>query len=298
MRYSDTPVGPYDEVFGLVGSRTGRRGWGSVCFMSVDSPASLVGGRANWGMPKTLGAFAGEIASGSSVVARGADEVEWSVTATPRVRGPRLPARSRAITRQEFDGGRIGDSRLSASAKIRPALVDVEVSSEGDLATWLTPGRHLGAVVERSTFSLAPPTYSEPADPARQSLMGAARRGRGRGRSGRRRSCSRGRSTGTRAWTARVSIESTSPPLGPTDVAPTSRPSRTTSLMSPSLPGPVHVPAGRLGEVGAADLDLATLLARLLLGQAHRPDLGVGEGHPRHGAVVGLGARAGRAARG
>lgn len=159
VRYSDTPVGPYDEVFGLVGSRTGRRGWGSVCFMSVDSPASLVGGRANWGMPKTLGAFAGEIASGSSVVARGADEVQWSVTATPRVRGPRLPARSRAITRQEFDGGRIGDSRLSASVKVRPAVVDVEVRSEGDLATWLKPGRHLGAVVERSTFSLAPPTF-------------------------------------------------------------------------------------------------------------------------------------------
>jgi hypothetical protein len=159
VRYSDTPVGPYDEVFGLVGSRTGRTGWGSVCFMSVDSPASLVGGRANWGMPKTLGAFAGEIASGTSLVARGADETDWAVTATPRVRGPRLPARSRAITRQELDGGRIGDSRLTASAKIRPALVDVEVTSEGDLATWLKPGRHLGAVVERSTFTLAPATY-------------------------------------------------------------------------------------------------------------------------------------------
>ncbi len=159
VRYSDTPVGPYDEVFGLVGSRTGRRGWGSVCFMSVDSPASLVGGRANWGMPKTLGAFAGEIADGASVTARGADESDWSLTATPRVRGPRLPARSRATTRQEFAGGRIGDSRLSASARIRPALVDVEVGSSGDLATWLRPGRHLGAVVERSTFTLAPPTY-------------------------------------------------------------------------------------------------------------------------------------------
>jgi hypothetical protein len=158
VRYSDTPVGPYDEVFGLVGSRTGRTGWGSVCFMSVDSPASLVGGRANWAMPKTLGAFAGDIGHGRSIVARGADETEWSVTATPRVLGPRLPARSRAITRQEFPGGRVGDSRLSARAKVRLARVDVEVSSSGDLASWLRPGRHLGAVVERSTFSLAPPT--------------------------------------------------------------------------------------------------------------------------------------------
>jgi hypothetical protein len=160
VRYSDTPVGPYDEVFGLVGSRTGRTGWGSVCFMSVDSPASLVGGRANWAMPKTLGAFAGEIGSGRSIVARGADETEWSLTATPRVFGPRLPARSRAITRQEFPDGVVGDSRLSARAKVRLARVDVEVSSAGDLASWLRPGRHLGAVVERSTFSLAPPTLS------------------------------------------------------------------------------------------------------------------------------------------
>ncbi len=159
VRYSDTPVGPYDEVFGLVGSRSGRHGWGSVCFMSVDSPASLVGGRANWGMPKTLGAFTGEVRSGATVVARGADETDWSVSATPRVRGPRLPARSRATTRQELDGGRIGHSRLSASARVRPASVDVEVRSSGDLATWLRPGRHLGAVVERSTFTLAAPTY-------------------------------------------------------------------------------------------------------------------------------------------
>lgn len=158
VRYTDTPVGPYDEVFGIVGSRTGRRGWGSVCFMSVDSPASLVGGRANWGMPKTLGAFTGEIRSGSTVVARGADETDWSVGVTPHVRGPRLPARSRATTRQELDGGRVAHSRLSASARIRPALVDVEVGSTGDLAGWLRPGRHLGAVVERSTFTLAAPT--------------------------------------------------------------------------------------------------------------------------------------------
>lgn len=159
VRYTDTPVGPYDEVFGIVGSRTGRRGWGSVCFMSVDSPASLVGGRANWGMPKTLGAFTGEVGSGSTVVARGADATDWSVSVTPHVRGPRLPARSRATTRQELDGGRVAHSRLSASAKVRPALVDVEVASAGDLADWLRPGRHLGAVVERSSFTLAPPTF-------------------------------------------------------------------------------------------------------------------------------------------
>lgn len=160
VRYHQTPVGPYDEVLGLVGSRTGRSLWGSVCFMAVDSPASLVGGRVNWGMPKTLGAFAGEIGHGRTVVARGVDETDWQVSATPRAFGPRLPARSRAVTRQQLSDGRIGDSGLRARARVRAARVDVEVRSGGALASWLRPGRHLGVVVERATFTLAPPTVA------------------------------------------------------------------------------------------------------------------------------------------
>jgi acetoacetate decarboxylase len=159
VRYSETPVGPYDEVFGLVGAREGRGGFGTVSFMSVDSEASLVGGRANWGMPKTLGAFDGEIGSGRTMTARGADAVGWRVTVTPRVLGPRLPFSMRATTRQELAGGRIGDSRLDGRARVRPALVKVDVESEGDLATWLRPGWHLGAVVEECSFSLAAPSF-------------------------------------------------------------------------------------------------------------------------------------------
>jgi len=160
VRYDETPVGPYDEVFGLVGSRDGRRGFGTVSFMSVDSEASIVGGRANWGMPKTLGAFEGAIGSGRTMTARGADAVGWRVTVTPRVIGPRIPFSMKAVTRQEVSEGRVGDSRLDGKARIRPALVKVEVESDGTLADWLRPGWHLGAVVDECTFSLAPPTYS------------------------------------------------------------------------------------------------------------------------------------------
>ena len=35
VRYLETPVGAYDEVLGLVGSRSGVKPWGSVAFMSV-----------------------------------------------------------------------------------------------------------------------------------------------------------------------------------------------------------------------------------------------------------------------
>ena len=157
VRYLETPVGPYDEVFGIVMSGYGRRSVGTVTFMAVDSPRSLVGGRANWAMPKTLASFQGTVGDRETVVATGQDSLGWRVAARPRVVGPRVPVRSRATTRQEFPGGIVGDSRLRARGTARPALVEVEVESDGPLAGWLRPGRHLGAVADRVTFSLGVP---------------------------------------------------------------------------------------------------------------------------------------------
>ena len=157
VRYLETPVGPYDEVFGIVMSGYGRQAVGTVTFMAVDSPRSLVGGRTNWAMPKTLAAFEGSIGNGQTVVATGQDSLGWRVSARPRVLGPSLPVRSKAVTRQEFPGGILGDSRLSARGRARPALVDVEVQSDGPLAGWLRPGKHLGSVAEDVTFSMARP---------------------------------------------------------------------------------------------------------------------------------------------
>ena len=159
VRYLETPVGPYDEVLGMVGSRTGLSPWGSVAFMSVDSEPSLVGGRTNWAMPKTLGAFEGEVGDRRTVTATGADETRWRVSVTPNALGPALPVRTRGRARQEFPGRRVGDSPLRASGRIRPAVVTVDVDSDGPLASWLRPGRHLGAVVERARFTLAEPRF-------------------------------------------------------------------------------------------------------------------------------------------
>ena len=159
VRYSDTPVGPYDEVLGLVGALTGLRPWAHVAFMAVDSAASLVGGRTNWAMPKTLAAFEGGVGSGRPFTATGADEARWRVSATPRVVGPAVPMVSRGTARQVFPDGRIGSCPLTARARLRPAVVTVEVDSEGPLPRWLRPGRHLGAVVESVTFSLGAPRF-------------------------------------------------------------------------------------------------------------------------------------------
>ena len=56
VSYRDTPVGHYDEVLGAVVFRRGLTPRGTIAFMAVDSETSIVGGRANWAMPKTLAA--------------------------------------------------------------------------------------------------------------------------------------------------------------------------------------------------------------------------------------------------
>jgi hypothetical protein len=162
VRYVTTPVGAYDEVLGLVIAGpcgAGRLPWGTVAFMAVDSEASLVGGRANWGMPKTLAAFE-RSATGPPHTARGADAAQWRVTAVPDAHGPRLPVRARLLARQVLPSGSVGDSRLRGRGTVRAALVAVGVESDGPLAGWLRPGRHVGAVVADGTFRLAAPALS------------------------------------------------------------------------------------------------------------------------------------------
>ncbi len=41
---------------------------------------------------------------------------------------------------------------------MRLASVDVDVTSDGPLATWLVPGSHKGAVLDRTNFTLGAPT--------------------------------------------------------------------------------------------------------------------------------------------
>ena len=159
VRYTDTPVGPYDEVLGVVGSRTGLRPWGNVALMSVDSMPSLVGGRTNWAMPKTLARFDGEPAHGRSMTGTGDDQLPWTVSATPRVIGLGVPVRAKGTARQQFSDGRVGESLLTLAGRARPAIVTVSVSSAGPLATWLRSGLRFGAVIEKATITLGVPKF-------------------------------------------------------------------------------------------------------------------------------------------
>lgn len=160
VHYTATPVGPYDEVLGAIGALSGSRPWGNIALMAVDSPTSLVGGRTNWAMPKTLARFDGTPAAGRTVTAVGDDGVAWSVTATARAIGPAVPVRTKAVARQQFSDGRVGESVLTFSGRVRPAFLTVKVTSEGSLSRWLRSGRHVGAVIERAGFTLGPPRFA------------------------------------------------------------------------------------------------------------------------------------------
>lgn len=157
VRYEDTPVGPYDEVFGQVASHEGRKPWGSVTFMAVDSEASLVGGRTNWSMPKTLASFDGEIGPKKTIAGWSEGPVRWRVEATPVAVGPRVTRGTSAQVRQEFADGVVRPCLMTGRGIMRPALIRVEVVSDGPLASWLRPGLHAGAVIESGTFSLSDP---------------------------------------------------------------------------------------------------------------------------------------------
>jgi hypothetical protein len=152
ISYVSTPVGPYHEVFGGVGTRNGRGVEVSIPFMAVDSPASVVGGRQNWSLPKVLASFTGEPGRDWGLSAAGDG---WIVRVTARPIAPAMPAPMKGLVVQRWPDGSVRTAMLSGRGRSRLALVTVDVSSTvGDLPSWLRPGRHLGAVTSSVEFTL------------------------------------------------------------------------------------------------------------------------------------------------
>src|SRR6476469_6952207 len=151
ISYDDPPVGPYDEVVGIVGLLAGRGVAATVPFIAVDSPASVVGGRSNWALPKTLARFTGE--PSTEMTASGPD---WSVHVTVRALGFAVPFRTRGRLRQPWPGGGVRHASLGMSGRARPALVHVRVEAAPTLSGWLRGGWHLGAAIEGATGHFGP----------------------------------------------------------------------------------------------------------------------------------------------
>ena len=153
VSYRATPVGQYHEVFGTVAVRAAGSIRGTIPFMAVDSPISLVGGRQNWALPKTLAAFTGEPEQATMT----AEGDGWFVRATARPFGPHYPVPMQGRMAQPWPDSVVRDALLDGRARSRSALVTVEVRSRGTLPQWLRPGRHLGAVLSSASFTLGVP---------------------------------------------------------------------------------------------------------------------------------------------
>jgi hypothetical protein len=153
VRYADTPVGPYSEV---LASPVLLATAAHIPFIAVDSLASVLGGRANWALPKTVASFAWD---GPHAVAGSAEG--WRVEASAAPRGPRLPLLAPARDVQLApDGARLG-VRIAVRGLVRAARV--EVDAEGPtLSQWLRPGTHRGVVVDRARLTFGAPRATRP----------------------------------------------------------------------------------------------------------------------------------------
>jgi hypothetical protein len=159
ISYDETPVGPYSEIVGIVLVRRGRRVFGHVPFIAVDSAASVVGGRANWALPKTLATFTGQPANRVTMVA---STEQWRVAATPRTVGPPLPTwspRVATLVQIGADGDR-WTARAGSRAMMRPARLDVQVDAPEAVAAWLPSGRCTGVLATGLTASIGEPRRS------------------------------------------------------------------------------------------------------------------------------------------
>lgn len=144
VRYTDSPVGPYAEVYAGLVVRSGSRLRAHVPFMAVDSLESLRAGRANWALPKSLATFEGvPTTAGTTSGVMEADGAAWQVRVTARAFGPRLPLRAGVTVEQVRPDGSVGIFKAVVSGRARLARMDVEVVSQASLGSWMPSGRHL-----------------------------------------------------------------------------------------------------------------------------------------------------------
>lgn len=141
VRYVDSPVGEYTEVLGGLVLPEGLLTV-HVPFMAVDSPRSVLGGRLNWALPKTLATLSGLPGAGRSLQADGEG---WRIRAQVRPWGPALPAMGRLSTVQVSADGATRTFPVVITGRARLARVEIDVVAHASLAGWLRPGRHLAA---------------------------------------------------------------------------------------------------------------------------------------------------------
>jgi hypothetical protein len=160
INYLWTPVGRYSEIIGMVVYRRGTSLFTHVPFIAVDSATSVVGGRANWALPKVLATFEGRPADRVPVTAEGPS---WRVTATARASRLPLPIFVPKLVPmvQLAASGLRWSARPVGYGLVRPARVEVRVTgkaaAESSLANWFPAGSRTGVLGAQLSASLGAP---------------------------------------------------------------------------------------------------------------------------------------------
>jgi len=154
VRYEQTPVGPYDEIAATL-LPEGGNGYGHIPFIAVDSYPSIVGGRANWLLPKSLARFVwSEDSLSANVTADAPAKPGWSLTlnATPYGEASALAVPSNV--QQVSNEGAVRRFTGNMAGSMQPAAINVEGVAEGPLATLLVSGRYEGTVLNNCNFNV------------------------------------------------------------------------------------------------------------------------------------------------
>jgi hypothetical protein len=160
INYLWTPVGRYSEIIGMVVYRRGGSLFTHVPFIAVDSATSVVGGRANWALPKVLATFEGRPVDRVPMTAEGPS---WRVTATPRASRVPLPMFAPKLVPmvQLTASGSRCSARPVGYGLVRPARVEVrvagETAAEPSLASWFPAGSRTGVLGAQLSASLGAP---------------------------------------------------------------------------------------------------------------------------------------------
>ncbi len=154
LHYTDSPVGPYSEVYAALLVRMGYRLVAHIPFMAVDSLESVRGGRANWALPKTLATFEG---TPSACAALRVEGTGWHMDARSRPFGPRLPMRIALPCAQVRPDQAIGRYKATIAGPARLSRVEVDVASDASLGDWMPSGRHIATQWSNASLTVAAP---------------------------------------------------------------------------------------------------------------------------------------------
>ena len=154
VRYDETPVGPYNEIAATL---LPDDGVGHIPFIVVDSLPSIVGGRANWLLPKALAHFdwSDDFRSVTVLPVEPASPA-WSVSVHIEPTGDPTALTIPSRLQQAATDGYVGGCEGTMEGAMRSATVTVEGHADGPLAALLKPGTYGGTMQTDCEFTCGP----------------------------------------------------------------------------------------------------------------------------------------------